>query len=221
LRQSGFEVFSHDEPLPHFDLQVPLLTLPGMFATNLENIPAPIPYLFSSASAVEHWRQKLSTVEGFRVGICWQGNRANKADAARSMPLESFAALAQVEGVRLVSLQKGEGLEQLAALQDPLSIHELGEELDEASGPFMDTAAVMKNLDLVITADTSLAHLAGGLGVRTWLPLSTRADWRWLLTREDSPWYPTMRLFRQSQYGEWDDVFERIAAALRDLVAHR
>jgi tetratricopeptide (TPR) repeat protein len=215
LRQSGFDVLGHDEPLPHFDVQVPLISLPGMLGTNLANIPASIPYLKARPDLIERWRDRLRDVAGFRVGICWQGSKENKSDVARSMPLAAFEALASIDGVRLICLQKREGLEQLTALQDRLAVHHLGEDLDEAEGAFMDTAAVMKNLDLVITADTAIAHLAGGLGVPVWIPLSTRADWRWMLNREDTPWYPTMRLFRQTKYGQWRDVFERMAESLR------
>ncbi|MFI5378841.1 MAG: glycosyltransferase family 9 protein [Tepidisphaerales bacterium] len=117
--------------------------------------------------------------------------------------------------MRLVSLQKKRGLEQIADAGQELKLVDLGGGLDEAAGPFMDTAAVMKNLHLVITSDTSIAHLAGALGVRVWVALCFVADWRWMLNREDSPWYPTMRLFRQQKPGDWSDLFQRIADTLR------
>jgi hypothetical protein len=126
--------------------------------------------------------------------------------------------LAAVEGVRLFSLQKGPAREQIREVARRLAVTDLGGTLDEGTGAFVDTAAVMKNLDLVVTTDTSIAHLAGALGVPVWLALSAGPDWRWLLGREDSPWYPSMRLFRQSRPHDWDEVFERMAAELRRLV---
>src|SRR5207248_11489066 len=128
--------------------------------------------------------------------------------------LARFAPLAGVEGVRLVSLQKGPGVEQLHVLAGRFPVMELVEELDTEGGAFLDTAAVMKNLDLVVTSDTAAAHLAGALGVPVWVALPFAPDWRWLLAREDSPWYPTMRLFRQAEAGNWAEVFDRIAGAL-------
>jgi hypothetical protein len=123
-----------------------------------------------------------------------------------------FTPLADIPTVRLISLQKGGGAEQLA--QSPLPVLDLGHELDETSGAFMDTAAVMMNVDLVITSDTALAHLAGALAVPVWVALPFAPDWRWMLDRDDSPWYPTMRLFRQQKPGDWDEVFQRIAGEL-------
>ena len=125
--------------------------------------------------------------------------------------MAQFAPLARLPGVRLISLQKGFGSEQIAAVDFP--VLDLSDRLDEAAGPFMDTAAVIRNLDLVVTADTAIAHLAGALGAPVWLALQLSPDWRWLLGRDDSPWYPTMRLFRQTTFGQWPDVFERIAEA--------
>jgi tetratricopeptide (TPR) repeat protein len=218
LRQSGFDVIPHEASPDRVDMQVPMLSLPGMLGTNHGNIPANIPYLVAGPEAVERWRQRLESLQGFRVGICWQGSRENKSDHARSIPLAMFKPLAEVPGVQLVSLQKRDGLDQLAALEEPMRIHELGDDFDEGGGAFMDTVGVMKNLDLVITADTSIAHLAGALGANTWVALNVRSDWRWMLQREDSPWYPTMRLFRQTKFGHWPDVFERIAAALQTAV---
>jgi hypothetical protein len=133
-------------------------------------------------------------------------------------PLARLAPLAAVEGVRLVSLQKGRGVEQVQALKGRFSVKDLGEGLDAEGGAFLDTAAVMQNLDLVMTADTAAAHLAGALGVKVWLALSAVADWRWMCGREDTPWYPTMRLYRQRTLGDWANVFERMAEDLRLLV---
>jgi hypothetical protein len=165
------------------------------------------------------------------VGIAWQGNPVVKDDRQRSIPLSYFERLAEVPGVQLVSLQKGAGTEQLAK-QRRVRIVECGVEencgtslrtplLDEASGPFMDTAALMKSLDLVISCDTAIPHLAGAVAVPVWVAVALVPDWRWLLEREDTPWYPTMRLFRQKRYGDWEDVFRRIALELRRVVLNR
>jgi hypothetical protein len=151
------------------------------------------------------------------VGIVWQGSR-NRIDLGRSVPLPVFAQLARVPGVSLISLQKGEAAEQLASLPAHLEIRELGPHWDEGPQAFLDTAAVMSHLDLIITCDTALAHLAGALGRPTWLALRYVPDWRWLLERGDSPWYPSMRLFRQSRPGDWEGVFGAIEGALRELI---
>jgi tetratricopeptide (TPR) repeat protein len=208
-------LYGYDDPLPPFDYQIPTMSLPGVAGTTMENIPAPIPYLSIGEEAIENWRQRLSDLGGFRVGIVWKGSSTHTSDQARSIPLAEFAPLARLPDVTLLSLQKRDGLEQLDGID--FEVRRLGEDWDQTAGPFVDTAAVMKNLDLVITADTAAAHLAGALGVPVWVALGTRADWRWGLEREDTPWYPTMRLFRQTREGDWTDVFARIAAALQEL----
>jgi Flp pilus assembly protein TadD len=216
-RSPGIErLLAHGDPVPESDVHVSLLSLPGLFGTTLESVPADVPYIEAEPALVEAWRQRLAA-PGFKVGIAWQGNPKFRQDRNRSIPLAQFAPLAQVPGVRLLSLQKGR--EQLPALRGLFPVTDLGGELDEATGPFLDTAAVMKNLDLVVTSDTSIAHLAGALGVPVWVALQDVPDWRWLMDREDSPWYPTMRLFRQTKLGQWADVFDRIAEALRRQMA--
>jgi tetratricopeptide (TPR) repeat protein len=201
--------------LPPFDVQAPLLSLPHILRTALDSVPAAVPYLFADVLLYEQWREELSRLPGFKIGIAWRGGIQYSKDHHRSIPLVQFAPLAQVEGVHLFSLQKGSGSEPIHAVAERFAVTDLGSRLDEQAGAFMDTAAVMRHLDLVITADTAIAHLAGGLGVPVWLALSFVPDWRWLLEREDSPWYPTMRLFRQNQSGDWDGVFERMARELR------
>jgi tetratricopeptide (TPR) repeat protein len=201
------------EPLPDFDVQAPLLSLGGVLGITLANLPAEVPYLFPDPALVERWRPEVADAPGFKVGIAWQGNPGQRVDRWRSFPLRVFSPLARMPGVRLFSLQKGPGTEQLRDVPG-WGITDLGGRLDEGTGAFMDTAAVMKHLDLVITCDTAVAHLAGGLGVPVWVPLPAAADWRWLLGRDDSPWYPTLRLFRQTRLGDWAEVFERIAVEL-------
>jgi tetratricopeptide (TPR) repeat protein len=205
--------------LPEFDVHCPLLSLPRVLGTTFATIPAAIPYLHADPERVERWGRELGAVRAFKVGIAWQGNPAVVYDRERSIPLRQFAPLASVEGVVLFSLQKGLGTEQLRALAGEIAITDLGERLDRSSGAFEDTAAVLTHLDLVITCDTALAHLAGGLGVPTWVALPTVPDWRWFLGRDDSPWYPTVRLFRQTREKSWDEPFRRLAEELRKAVA--
>jgi Flp pilus assembly protein TadD len=206
---------------PEFDVWAPLLSVPGILETRLETIPADIPYLFADEALVDKWRRKLEGEAGFKIGIAWQGSKDHQADVQRSVRLAEFAHLAEVPGVSLYSLQKGYGSEQIAELDGrfldgQFIVREFDERLDETAGAFMDTAAVIRNLDLVITSDTSIAHLAGGLGVPVWTALCYSPDWRWLRKREDTPWYPSMRLFRQPVLGDWGSVFHAMAAALRE-----
>jgi tetratricopeptide (TPR) repeat protein len=214
LAQSGFtSLVDLGEPLPEFDVHLPLLSLPRVFGTTLETIPGSIPYLTADAARIAAWREKLSAYSGLKVGISWQGRKTFPADRLRSIPLAYFAPLAEIAGARFFSLQKGDGREQLPAIADRLSAIDLSDSLET----FLDTAAAMKNLDLVITSDTAVAHLAGALGVPVWVALSRVPDWRWLCDRCDNPWYPTMRLFRQSRHGDWADVFQRIHSALAEI----
>jgi Tfp pilus assembly protein PilF len=197
--------------LPSCHAQAPLLSLPGILGTTLQNVPATIPYLAAPTELLDAWGARLRGLSGLRVGIAWQGNPGHAGDRNRSVPVSAFEVLARQPGVHLASLQKGPGAEQVPAqnARCPGMLLELPLE------DFADTAAVIQHLDLVVTVDTAVAHLAGALGVAVWVALPFVADWRWLRDREDSPWYPTMRLFRQRRVGDWTDVFQRIAAALR------
>jgi hypothetical protein len=159
----------------------------------------------------------MSRAQGLKIGLAWQGNTAYRGDPQRSIPLATFTALAGIEGAAFFSLQKGHGSEQIAPLAEKLPVMEFDPPLDDIAGAFFDTAAVMLNLDLIITSDTSIAHLAGALGVPTWVSLPMACDWRWQGTRSDSPWYPNMTLFRQTRRGDWDQVFVRITMALAKL----
>jgi Flp pilus assembly protein TadD len=207
-----------DVPVPPFDVHSPLLSLGRVFAAGINPIPAEVPYIFPDPERVQHWRQELARVDGFKIGIAWQGSPGYRWDCLRSFPLAHFAPLAALPHVRLVSLQKGPGADQLANAGFP--VIDLGERLD-ADGAFVDTAAVIESLDLVITSDTAVAHLAGALAKPVWLALSLAPEWRWLLKREDSPWYPGMRLFRQTRFGDWREVFERMAATLENIIHQR
>jgi hypothetical protein len=190
------------------------MSLPCVLGTTLQTLPARVPYLFADPDRVGRWRQELRAVTGLRVGINWQGNPTFGWDRFRSVPLTEFEPLGRVKGVRLISLQKGAGAEQLPALGGRFPALALDPDRDGAGGPFTDTAAILTQLDLVVTTDTAVAHLAGAMGVPVWVVLSAAADWRWLLGRDDYPWYPSMRLFRQRTPGDWAEVFGRIAAAL-------
>ncbi len=212
---------SDGHPPLEFDMYIPLMSLPFVFGTNLASIPAPVPYLATDVELTRRWAQKLATIPGFKVGICWQGNPAHQADRWRSVPLKFFTPLAAIPDIQLISLQKKHGLDQLSDLPAGVSIIDFGPELDEVNGVFMDSAAMMKNLDLVIASDTAIAHLAGALGAPVWLILPAVPEWRWLMARNDSPWYPTMRLFRQTKPGEWATAFNQINAALKTLVGQK
>jgi hypothetical protein len=202
--------------LPEFDVEAPLLSLPALFGTTAATIPAPIPYLSTDPQRGEHWSVELRALAEFKVGIAWQGSPTYRGDRQRSVPLRHFEPLARVPGVRLVNLQKGHGSEQLESVAANWGVVDLGPRLDEGAGAFEDTAAVMAQLDLVICSDTSVAHLAGALGVATWLALPLACDWRWGQKGETTPWYPAMRLFRQKHWGNWDEVFARMAAELHE-----
>jgi len=219
IEQAGFGEHAQFVPrgteLPVFDAQVPLLSLPGLLGTTLENIPDAAGYLKADPARAEKWRDGLGEQAKFRVGIVWQGTKTYSGDRERSIALAQFAPLA-MEGVELVSLQKGFGVEQIAAVADRFAVRDLGPDFDATGGAFLDTAAVMESLDLVITSDTALAHLAGALGKETWLALSLVPDWRWMFERENSPWYSSLRLFRQSRFGDWEEVFARMARELTE-----
>jgi len=216
LEQSGFRnLIPRGAPLPHYDVHAPLLSVPGILGSTLETLPADVPYLKAKPELIDQWRTRLSEWPGFHVGINWQGNSQFTFDKFRSVPLAEFAPLVQLPGARLISVQRGEGLDQLAELGTELSIVDLGPDVDTVAGAFMDTAAILKNLDLLITTDTAIAHLAGGLGVPVWLAVGFAPEWRWLQDRADSPWYPTMRLFRQPQIDDWRSVFQKMAAELQ------
>jgi tetratricopeptide (TPR) repeat protein len=218
--------------LPDCDVHAYLMSLPAILGTALHDIPR-VPYLSVDAQTAELWRpivaralshaeQRHSDAESpartFTIGIAWQGNRSNTIDRWRSFPLTQFAHLAALDRVRLISLQLGEGTEQLDELKGRFSLAELsqGNEGEDPRRDFLDTAAVISHVDLVVAHESAVAHLAGALGCRVWVPLSTVGDWRWMLERDDSPWYPTMRVFRQTTPGDWDTVFQQMAHALAD-----
>ena len=209
------QIFARGEPLPPFDVHLPLLSLPRVMKTTLESIPCTTPYLKADPALVQQWLEELARIHGRRIGIAWQGNPHYGGDRQRSFSLEHFAALADLPDVNLLSLQKNKGSEQVEQHGQRLKLIDLAPRLDERTGAFMDTTALMMSLDLVVTSDTSIAHLAGALGVRVWVALSSSPDWRWMQRGERYPWYQRMRLFRQRKPGDWDEVFQRMAGELQ------
>ena len=206
-----------DEP---FDAQIAISSLPRAFRTRLDTVPAAVPYLSAEPALATQWAKRIGA-DGFKLGIVWQGNPHPEADRARSFPLAAAAPLGRLPGVRLVSLQKGFGEEQLAGLPGGMRVETPSEDFDSGPDALVDTAALMAHLDLVVTCDTSIAHLAGALARPVWVALKSDAEWRWMTERDDSPWYPTMRLFRQPTRGAWGEVFDAMAAALSETLAAR
>jgi hypothetical protein len=208
------QVIARGDKLPAFDAHVPFLSVPMIFGTNSKSIPDDVPYLVADTQKVEAWRRRLDG-EGLKVGIAWAGSAAHINDANRSMRFEQLGPLMEVRGVRLYSLQKGPRGADASGAQG------LVDHTDELED-FTDTAALMENLDLVISVDTAIVHLAGALAKPVWTMLPFATDWRWLAShRDDSPWYPTMRLFRQARPRDWDGVVQGVAEALWERVGGR
>jgi len=214
--------------LPRIDYQASLIDVvdrwygrTGQLAVAYPAVVAdPAAYIDVGATLVDFWRRSL-VIPGPRVGICWQGNPDFHADVYRSISLAEFAPLTEVAGVSLVSLQHGYGSEQLQRASFGDRIHRLPDTIDRSGGAFMDTAAIIRNLDLVITIDTSTAHLAAALGVPVWLLLGRVPDWRWLQSGATSDWYPTIQIFRQQRMGDWSSLFDQVVDELRAWVASR
>jgi len=212
---TGIEVISVVGPLPRTDFHTHLLSVPLAFGTRLDTIPAPLGYLTANPERVEFWRERLGE-HGFRIGICWQGSTGD-IDKGRSFPLSCFEGIARLSGVRLLSLHRGAGEAQLGKVAH-LNVETFGPDFDLGHGAFEDSAAVMMHCDLVISSDTAIAHLAGALGRPVWTVIKYLPDWRWMLDRSDSPWYPTMQLFRQKVAGDWGGPFGEVEAALACLL---
>jgi hypothetical protein len=186
------------------------MSLPNRQGTTIESVRAAVPYLSAEPALIARWKARLGN-NGFKVGIAWQGNPNRHEDKGRSVQLHQFDPLARIPGVRLISLQRDSGSEQLSLLPD---VEAYTDELDTGPDGFVDTAAIIASVDLVITTDTAVAHLAGALGCPVWVPLRMVPDWRWMLDCSDSPWYPTMTLFRQRRRGDWEAVFSEMGKRL-------
>jgi hypothetical protein len=221
------EVVARGDALPQFDYHCPLMSLPHAFSTTLDTVPACVPYLRAETGKVRHWSEQLPSTDNLRVGLVWSGGKSADrpylwpVNARRNIALSQLAVLRN-PGIQFVSLQVGEPAEsELAQLRASG-----GEELQLISPTgmlrdFSDTAALIQNLDLVVTVDTAVAHLAGALGRTVWILNRHDSCWRWLLKRADSPWYPTAKLYRQARPGDWAEVLQRVAADLADLVNTR
>jgi FKBP-type peptidyl-prolyl cis-trans isomerase 2 len=197
------QVIAHGEQLPDFDFHCPLLSLPFVFRTRLDTIPAKIPYVNADPELIRNWRDRIeSNKSEINIGLVWAGSPKLKFGHSRSCPIETFSALAQHNDITFYGLQKGEAEEQAKNPPEGIRLVNLSEQVHD----FSDTAAIIENLDLVISVDTASAHLAGALGKPVWVLLPFVPDWRWMKDREDSPWYPTMRLFRQPAPGDWTSV---------------
>ena len=211
---SGIEGISRivgkGNPLPEFDVHCPLLSLPLAFGTERDSVPAEVPYIVAPALHAAKWRARLGEPTSPRVGFAWAGSPTNRNDRNRSIALAALAALVSVPGIELVSIQKDLGETERELLCAFAQVTHVGDELED----FADTAAVMSLMDLVVSVDTSVAHLAGAMARPLWLLLPFAPDFRWMLDREDSPWYPTARLFRQPSIGDWDSVLARVQTEL-------
>jgi Flp pilus assembly protein TadD len=223
-RIPGIDVLREEHsPVPPFHIHASLCSLPAILGATLANLPAPLAYLSADPETIAQWRTKLARAlagdmdRALKIGIVWQGNPKHRQDRFRSFRLKDFEPLARLPGVRLVSLQKDHGTEQLRDLGGRFPVIDLASKSAESEDrrDFLDTASIVSQLDLVISADSAVAHLAGSLGARVWVALPSVAEWRWMIDCEDSPWYPSMRLFRQGKAGDWPGVFNRMANILR------
>jgi hypothetical protein len=198
-------IWSGDHLPTDIDAEISIMSLPHCFSTDISTIPADVPYIFPDVERVDKWKEVLGG--GFKIGLVWQGNPSFPNDAKRSFPLTAMAPLLALPKIRFFGLQKDHGRENMEEFP---AITDLGPHLHN----FVETAAIIANLNLLITCDTGLAHLAGAMGKPTWLALPYEPDWRWMINRTDSPWYPTIQLFRQPTEGDWDSVFTMMAMAI-------
>jgi hypothetical protein len=216
-------VVASDEAMPEFDLHAPLMDLPLIFGTVLRNVPADVPYLHADATKMQAWAQRLAADESngrpaLRVGLVWAGKPSHPYDRSRSIRLEQFAPFVKLsDRVSFISLQKGPAAEQLNQPPTGLALRDYAKELLD----FTDTAALLENLDLLISVDTSVVHLAGALARPVWVLVAVAPDWRWLEHRDNSPWYPTARIFRQQRRKEWEKVIDPVASELQKLAAKK
>lgn len=208
-------LIGHGEPIPDFDCYVSLMSLMHRLGTTPDTVPGGVPYIHAEPELKAKWRTRMDLSE-FRIGINWHGN-----ETAKSIPLELFGPISRLPGVRLYSLQKVKGLDQLERLRGELPVIDWTAEMDTGPDAFIDTAAVMANMDLILTCDTSVVHLAGAMGCPIVMPLKWFADWRWLREREDCPWYPSMRIVRMARRNDWAELMERVTDHVRRLVDAR
>jgi len=223
-------IIGTSDPIPPIDFHIPLMSLPLICNTTLKNIPAQIPYIFAQPALIDHWHKELKSDAQLKVGICWHAKPIYIEDhlfTRRSIPLEAFIPLA-LDSVDFYSLQKEFGTDEIEKIaSSPLHVHTFNEDFDKTHGRFADTAAVIMNVDVVISADTSIVHVAGALGKPVWVLLPYTAEWRWFPCHpayehsSSTPWYPNMRLFKQTEPGNWTTVIEEVKAELKKLVDHK
>jgi hypothetical protein len=195
------------ELLPQFDLQCPLPSLPRIFHTTIDSIPSQVPYMNADLQSVSKWRHRLHIDNSsLNIGLVWAGSPGHLNDRKRSCPIDLFLPIARIDGLRLFSLQKEIPDRWASGSVTEMNLVDYMEEIED----FSDTAGIIMNLDLIISVDTAVAHLAGALGKPVWTLLPFAPDWRWMLNREDSPWYPTMRLFRQPSSNDWESVISKV-----------
>ncbi len=211
-----YDIFPKESKLPDFDFHCPLLSLPLKFNTTIDTIPSQIPYINVDAELMKKWRAKIPANSKLNVGLTWAGNPELRRDYNRSCSFDDLSPLLNIPDINFYSLQKGEAFYQILNNPEGIKVLNYTDELND----FADTAALIQNLDLVISVDTAVAHLAGALGRPVWTLLPFVPDWRWMLDREDSPWYPTMRLFRQPSIGDWKSVIERVKDELKKLIGN-
>jgi tetratricopeptide (TPR) repeat protein len=205
------QVVVRGEKLPAFDVHCPLLSLPLAFDTTLETIPAIVPYVAGNRVLTEKWKAKIKKDNSkIKIGFAWAGNPGFKQNRYRNIPLALFLPLTKIPGAAFYSLQKGGEAEEAKHPPGGMKLFDYTEDIHD----FSDTASLIENLDLIISVDTAIAHLAGALGKPVWTLLPFSPEWRWLLDREDTPWYPTMKLFRQSSPGDWRQVIDRVRQEL-------
>lgn len=205
------QVIARGETLPSFDFQVPLMSLPGAFATDLSSLPSDVPYLSAPQEDREAWHRHLDDLQTPRIGLCWKGSAAHPRDQVRSPGLAPLLPILEMSGAAFVSLQKEGGSKDIETLNAQEKIYDPTSRLDD----FAATAGLLANLDLIITCDTAVGHLAGALGRPVIMVLPQVAEWRWLMGRDDTPWYPSMRLIRQSVAGDWDGVVVELETYLK------
>jgi tetratricopeptide (TPR) repeat protein len=214
---SNIKIIDSFDDYNKIDYEIPLMSLPYLFKTEVKSIPAKVPYLMASNDKMIKWGKVLNSSK-FKIGICWQGSK-NKIDRGRSFPLLLFKDISKIPNIELISLYKGENENDYSKVK--FNLKTLGPDFDNGKNAFIDTAAVMMHCDLIITSDTAIAHLAGALGRPVWVALKYIPEWRWLLNRSDSPWYPTMTLYRQNDLNNWNSVFEKIKKDLETIINNK
>lgn len=211
------QIIDNFQEINRIDFESPLMSLPYLLKTDINSIPSSVPYLKADIYKIEEWGKKLKSKK-FKIGICWQGSKA-KVDKGRSFPLSLFNDISKIPNLELISLYKGDEENQI--LNIDFDLNNFGNNFDNEKHAFIDTAAIMMHCDLIITSDTAIAHLAGALGRPVWVALKNIPEWRWMLNRSDSPWYPTMNLYRQNKFNDWGYVFDLMKKDLNEIMSDK